>query len=322
MARLDIDSAAPGLNLAAYKFKANFNQTIKNTFTSAAKLTVIEADKVYVAGNMVSGDTMQAYQSAFTPNNNQDISSESITLTPVKWDIEFTPDDLDHLLDKWAPDLRQFGDDLLINKFVEKLYMDYLLPQYYDDLEYKAWWSGIRVTPTPGTAGATTGSVTGFKKIIADAITASKITPIVTGAMSSSTAYAKIVQFTRDLPQVYQALPGEIYCSRGLFEKFLDNCIANNIYTVNAMALGQISEINIPTTNKKLVVMNGMYGSSRLIFDGSRNKDNLVMLVQKGKSFVPNLKWESYKRTLTAWADWQMAFGVEYYSTLFVNDQV
>jgi hypothetical protein len=44
--------------------------------------------------------------------------------------------------------------------------------------------------------------------------------------------------------------------------------------------------------------------------------------VQKGKSYMPTLKWESYQRTLTAWSDFQMAFGIEHYSTLFVNDQV
>ena len=100
MARLDIDSLAPGLNIAAHKFKSTFNDSVKDSFGTAKKLTVIEADKVYVAGNIVSGDTIQAYQAAFTPNNNQDISSESITLMPVKWDIQFAPADLDHLLDK------------------------------------------------------------------------------------------------------------------------------------------------------------------------------------------------------------------------------
>jgi hypothetical protein len=216
MARIDIsDSLGVALNVASRKYKATLNQKVRQEFTTRAKLTVVEADRIYVPGRAVAGDTFQAYQPAFTPNNQIDISGREIKLQDVKWDLEITPANIDHLLDKWAPQLRQFGDDLMVNEFVKMMYDEILLPQYMEDLEYKAVWSGVYVAPTAGTAGATTAAVNGFAKIIADAITATTLTPIATGSFAANTVYDKILAFTRALPQVYRAIPGEIYCSRG-----------------------------------------------------------------------------------------------------------
>lgn len=322
MARFDIsDALGVGLNIAAHKYKPVFNQKALETFKTRDKLTVIQADRIYTAGHAVSTGTLQAYQSAFTPNNQVTVNSYDIKLKDCKVDIEITPANIDHLLDKWAPQLRQFGDDLIANEFIRKMYEEIILPQYMEDLEYQVVYNGVAVAPIPGTAGTPAAAVNGFGKIIADAITATTLTPIATGTFSSANVYDKIVAFTRALPQVYRGIPGEIYCSRGLFELYYDALLAKNQYTQNTMTVGDGNSVLIPTTNKTLTVLPSMYGSNRLIFDGSRGKDNLVMLVQTGKDIIPALHWESRQRVLSAWADFSMAFGIEDFTTLFVNDQ-
>lgn len=106
----------------------------------------------------------------------------------------------------------------------------------------------------------------GFGKIIADEITATKLTPVATGAVNGTNAYSKFIQMYRALPEpVKMGLVGQavIYCSMTDYEFLLDdyeNQISKNFEVVDGITY-------LAKTDRKCQVkpVSWLSGSRRLI---------------------------------------------------------
>ena len=321
---LTIAGAADGLNAANRIYKKEFNEILKLGFESQGAFTIINnVEGTYTAGNAVVGEVLQRYQPTWTPKNTWTLDSQDIVLEEGKIDIVITPAMLDTFLGKWDPLLRQMGDDPRNNNFALMMYEKFVIPQYLQELELLGCYNGDRAGAAlvGGTAGLTVNTFTGIKKRIEAAITATTLTPIVTGAITSANALTKLRDFCRALGEVYQNRGGVIYCSRAILNNLVDNIVTTTNYVVDVRNFTNINELAIPTTNFRLKALPSMTGSNRLIYDGSKNGDNIVMLIQKGMSIMPNIHWETQTRELRGWADLRMAFGIEHFANLFVNDQ-
>lgn len=136
-------------------------------------------DLVLRSVHMNGGKILQAFQCDWTPKGLVSLTPNEIILQEVKidFDISCTKD----IAESWAGFLDDGNLDYSQKPLVRWLLDTYLYPQHLEDREL-ASFNGVRVAPTQGVAGETINSVNGFNKIIADGITAGKITPIASGA--------------------------------------------------------------------------------------------------------------------------------------------
>lgn len=106
----------------------------------------------------------------------------------------------------------------------------------------------------------------GFGKIIKDEITAANLTPIATGAVTSTNAYAKFVQLYRSLPEpIKLGLEGQalIYCSMTDYEYLVDSYetdVKKNFEESNGVSF-------LPKTDRKCAIkpVSWLNNSRRLI---------------------------------------------------------
>jgi hypothetical protein len=130
------------------------------------------------------------------------------------------------------------------------------------------------------------------------------------------------------MPQTEQDMAGEILCSRTYLEMFADSVYEKGKTVIDPRTIGYYNEYPIPNTNKKLVCLPSMAGSMALVH--TSQMDNLIMLLPSGdmkenaqyEDVLPVINWETSKRELYGWGNFQLAFGFEYGARLFVSDTI
>lgn len=326
---IDISGTAADLNIRAGMIKDAFNSTLKQDFVSMEMFTPVRTAGTYSAPNLETGDIIQAYQGAFTAKNNVSISAEKLELQEMKVDILWTEAQLNSFLKKWKPQNSQFGDTPLNNKFfVDFLMMNYIYPKMREELETKLVFKGEYLAPTPGTPGVTINSCDGLKKRITTAQAAGSLTYIPIGAITTVNNYDKTILFCRSLPQPEQDKAGIIKCSRQYLEMFADAVYEKGKTVIDPRTLGYFNEYPIPGTNKRLKAYPSMAGNMGLVY--TSQEDNLIMLLpssdmkeeQQYEDVLPVINWETSKRELYGWGNFQLAFGFEYGARLFVSDTI
>lgn len=131
---------------------------------------------------------LQPYQKAFTPLNPLEIKPKVINLDHLKIDILEYPTDLE---ESWAGFLARLGREKGVQldpttyPFIRWFIEDHILPQAAIDKEVNEVYFGVKAAPTPGTAGGAATGMNGIREILDDAVTASEITPVNTGAWDS-----------------------------------------------------------------------------------------------------------------------------------------
>lgn len=326
---IDIRGTVADLQLRAGIVKDTFNNTLRQDFVTGSKLSSVRTQGTYTAPNIVVGDMIQAYQGAFTPKNNVVIDAETLTLQEMKVDILWTEAQLNAFLKKWKPQNSQFGDSPLNNKwFVDYLMMNHVYPTLKQELEQKLVFKGEYVAPTTGTPGVSINACDGLKKRIMNAHTAGTLTYIPLGAITSVNIYDKTILYCRSMPEMHQDLAGDVYCSRQYLQLFADAVYEKGKTVIDPRTLGNFTEYPIPNTNKKLVALPSMSGNMGLIY--TPKADNLIMLLPaegmkenaQYEDVLPVINWETSKRELYGWGNFQLAFGFEYGAEMFVSDTI
>lgn len=122
-----------------------------------------------------------------------------------KWDHDFDPENFRNTYLATLPDMP-----------FETAAVDQVSKTYLDAIIRLTLWAGVR-------NGAGTGAAdlcNGWGKIIADEITATNITPVVTGAVTASNAVTQ-VELVADALPIWMKEEGYIvYCSHNIFEKY------------------------------------------------------------------------------------------------------
>ncbi len=175
-------------------------------------------------------------------------------------------------------------------------------------------------------SGTTTAStMNGFLKIISNEITAGKITPVVTGALTSTNVIDKLLLTYDALGEEYKDEGVQMKVNSTMFDwvyrKF--NPITNpTLVATQNLADAEASKVNyltLPGANCILVRETGLGTSQRVI---TSRKDNLVFGCDSlGED--ANIETQRFNRTIKIMIDWKA--GVEFKEihskALAVNDQ-
>lgn len=313
-----IAGTATNLNIHARQYNKDVQQVLRQGLEWEQMMSVRATDKVYVAPNVSTTNVIQPYQWQFTPTGAPTFDEVSNTLQPIKVDILITAEDLEKFWDAWAVEWMEVGMDPVEWSFPRYLYEMVYLPKILEEMNTNAW-SGTYAAPTPGTAGLSINSVDGYAKKIADAITASSLTEYPTGALVAGTMVTQLETWIESMPIPYRDAPGNIYCSPTIAKQYYRNYRATFGSAVGT-ANNENRELLIEMTNKKIVPINAMEGSSRLIFFPTQT-NNMIWGTRRGFPTYPVIRWEPYERSIKGMAEFYRFYGFEYWDHLIVNDQ-
>lgn len=209
---LSIEATAAALNQLVVTQERQIQQQLRVGLEFERDLPFVQANNTYMATNATISNMLQPFQGAFTPNNTETWDSVENKLEHGKVDLEFDIIQLEETYDTLLADFFQLDRDPSLWDYAQLVINELVLNKLMEEIN-TASWAGVRVDPTPGTAGTPNQAWNGYGKVIADAITDGNITPITTGALVANTMEAQVRGFCEDLPAAYRHRPGNIYMS-------------------------------------------------------------------------------------------------------------
>lgn len=271
-------------------------------------------DHTYVAPTAVLTDVIQAYQCQFTPKGGVTLDQVANTLDQLKVDISITCDDINKFYASWLSDWYEIGKDPKVWSFAKYLWTKLILPKVNEELNWNYYW-GVKAAPTPGVAGSSVASMTGLSKKLDDYVTAGKLVPITTGAITTSNVVDRVETFVAALPPAQKRRPGAILVSQTIYEWYYKN-YRLNFGTGNGVAGNDNIGAKIDGTNKWLQPMTSMEGSQKLIW-----APDLIVGKRIGEADLPVPEVETSIRELKLSMVFHRFIGIEYFFNTFVNDQ-
>lgn len=157
---------------------------------------------------------IEAYSETFNENQGDvKYSGRAIEVELLKRDLRMNP--LKYRT-TWMAEAMKPGVNMTDIPYA-KFFWEKLLESIASEVNDNAYYA----VKTDGTTFAK--SVNGFGKIIADAITASSLTPVATGVITNTNAVAAIEAVASDMPVVLQKKGFEIKVSYNVWKKYQDN---------------------------------------------------------------------------------------------------
>jgi len=265
----------------------------------------------YVGMSSSTTEVMQPFQSGWTPKG-------TTTFTPFINDVfrskvDFLIDNIDEIVGSWLIFLHDETKDRKDWPLVKYIVEFELIPRIIEE-QNVAMCRGVYLAPTPGTAGDAIDTMNGLQTIITDQITATTITPIVTGSVSASTGVDRFETFADGIDSKYSDKGGVILCSKTL-ERYYKQDYRATFGSTNDPAAKNNTALD--HYNIKIVGLEGWGTSQRMVF--SQN-GNLLHLYDK--IFTPStFQVQADKRDVILLADWHAAIGLNTLDGVFANDQ-
>lgn len=155
----------------------------------------------------------------------------------------------------------------------------------------------------------------GFGAIIADEITGGKLTPVTTGAVNNTNAYAKFIQMYRALPLAVRSQGAIILCSYTDYDHLLDDYedkIKKNFEESNGITY-------LAKTDRKCIIApwSAMSGSRRLIATAPKN----LVVGTDEFSDMNTIKTKEEMYTLDMGISWVMGMQIRDLGAMAVSDQ-
>lgn len=316
---ISIAGTADTLNQVAVTYDRQIHHAIRQGLEFERDLTFVQTKHTFSAANVTVSGGLQAFQSAFTPNNSESFDAVENTLQHGKIDLEFDIAQLEGFFDSWAPQWFELDKEPDMWDYAKFIIDQHILPQFIDDLN-EASYNGVHVAPTPGTPGTATAAFDGFAKKIADAITAGSLTPIATGALAANTMHDQVKDFCRQLPKRVRMMPGVIYMSASRALDYAEDYAANKPRTLEVIGDPNRPIYRVDHLNKVIVPRNCMEGSDRFIFFPQITQ-NMIIGTRTGQSVYPRMRFQVFERKLKVLAEFSRFFGVRYWDLMYVNDQ-
>lgn len=318
---VSIESTAAGLQQFVQRFGPQIQQSLKVGLEFENELPFVEADRAYTGQDVAITGGFQPYQTAFTPNNEESFDGITSFLQPVKVDLEFGPDQLEKFFSRWKANWFTPNPEDTRQGYAPYIMNNHILPQIVED-HNQASWSGEYAAPTPGAAGAASEAVDGFRKTIADQITAGRLTPINTGAITTMDVDT-VRGFCNDIPEPYRYRSGRLFMSKTHAQSYSDSyksTYSGNSAVINDQAVSGL-RLRVDDYNKTVVGMTAMEGSDRVIcvFD---NLDSMIIGTRAGFPTYYNFRFETEDRNLKAFAEVYRFYSFETCLHMFVNEQV
>jgi hypothetical protein len=263
----------------------------------------------YVMTEMEIQEMMQPYQSGWTPKGEATFKPETIKVRGVKVDFPFTPKALEA---SWIGYLKTNGSSPEEYPFVQFIY-EKIVEKVAREVSSCAI-NGVYAAPTPGTAGAANTSFNGILKVVTDAITATKISPITTGVIDASNIVTKVETVVDGLPNEFKGQDLVMLMSPTLrtwyFRKLRGDFGANADYKAG-------NEF-VDFTNVQILSPRYMNSSQRLIVTKREN----LLLLEDGVNEEDNMLVQANRRQLEVMMDFKRAVGFGIISGyVWANDQ-
>lgn len=270
-------------------------------------------DTILRMSDVQVGEVLQAYQDAYTPKGSVVFKPIAIDLKPVKIDQQFNPS---KLVPTWLGFLTNNKVDRTTWPFIRWFIDVYLINQEKEDLENKAIYTGSYLAPTPGTAGNAINIMDGVKKQINAGVTAGSITPIATGAPSTTPATwcTQVETFVKSIPEKYWYVSMELNMSRGLAQRYREG--KRSKYNMSYAQETDLETV-VDYTNIKIKGRASMTGSNKIWMTP---KENYIAGV-KGYSNAEMFEIEKVDRNVKIYTDWWMGIGYLLGDLMFTNDQ-
>lgn len=314
---LTIAETATALNLHQRVYSKNINSQLRQGLVLENRMAPVQADRVYTEPNVSVTDVIQAFQCQFTPKGDAVFNAVDNWLQPMKVDIQFSCADLEAFRNSWMAEWVEDGKSRTEWSLPRYIYEEVIMPKIIEELELKISYKGSYLAPTPGTPGLTINAVDGLGKKIADAITASLLTPIVTGALTPSTMLNQVEAMLDAIPVPFRDLPGDVLMSPTRARQYWRD-YRSEFGTGNGVSGNQNLDLRVDATNKVIVPIPAMEGSDRIIVVP---KGALIVGYKKGTPRLPQIRWQESDRVLKGLAEFDRFYGVRYWGNIFVNDQ-
>ncbi|MEM9835154.1 MAG: hypothetical protein AAF828_01550 [Bacteroidota bacterium] len=316
---ITIESTAADLNNVQREYNQAINQIMRQGMQLEDEFTPRATDRRYVAPNVSTTDVVQPYQWQFTPTGSANFDQVALDLQPIKIDILITEGDLEKFYDSWAVEWFESGRDAMEWSFPRYLYDQVYLPKIVEEMDRNAW-KGVYAAPNAGTPGLSIASVDGYEKKFKDARDAGDLTEYATGALVEGTMVNQVETWIDSLPIPYRDAQGTIYCSPTNVKKYFRNYRSNFGYGAG-VDNNPNNELRVEMTNKQLKPLNALEGSDVMFFFPA-NTQNVIYVTRRGYPTLPSINWERHERSIKGMATIYRAYGVEFWSHLFINDQL
>lgn len=198
--------------------------------------------------------------------------------------------------------------------------MEKVLAKLNQEFETAAWQGQEALSPAPGDYLRQTFD--GYLKIIADALTATDITAVVTGAITTANIIEKLRLMWEAVLPVYKENGTDIFVSYTIYDMYRkaykDAYKVDPAYTMITEAGYRGIEYELGNGNCRIIPINGMSGSGRVVITP---RENLAIGIDSASDVMFNVEQE--KRELHFWMDFRMGaqIMIQKDGILVVNDQ-
>lgn len=322
---ITIDSAAEFLNLHSHTFAPQIRTQLLEGLEVENMLSPALSDgEYYAAERAVAGEILQPYQGGYTPKGSITHSENTIRVRPIKVDMDWTETDLKKWWDSYRASRFEAGIDPLTWTFPKYIMERVLIPKMYSDMNNVAW-NGVYAAPTTGTPGAAVDSVNGFKKVIADLVTDSKINVVASGTFTATEIRENLELFMDSIPEHIVSRGGKILLSAGNRRKYVRD-YRGEFYQNNT---GIHANNNAPRSvmlddyDVELVGIRSMGASNRFIFVPNEAEPNMRFVSRNGYAMYPEFIFKSSNpRILHMSATIYRGYGFEDPANIYVSNQV
>lgn len=317
---ITVTTAGNALGQYCVRYGNQINQTLRQGLEFEADLPKVSCDYAYQGQDVDVADVLQPYQKAFTPVNTETFNGPLNILQIGKVDLSFDWGELIDFYNKWMCNWFEAGKSTTEWTYPRFIMETAILPKFIDELN-AASWAGEYAAPTPGTAGASLTSFDGFKKKIADAITATSLTPIATGAFVSTTMVAQITAFCAALPIRYRYVEGVIEMSKTNAQLYASDWAAKFPGREVVEKEHDKQYLRVDHFNKRIIGRTSMEGSSRIVLRFP-SLPSMIIGTRTGLPVMPQFRFQEVDRELKVLSEFYRFFGIETFKHMFVNDQV
>ena len=323
---ITIDAAAELLNYHNHTFKNEIRTQIleglelENNILSPA---MSEGD-TYTCERATAGEILQPYQGAYTAKGSITHTESNIRVRAIKSDFDFTELDLEKWWTRYLASRFEAGKDPLTWTFPRFIVERVIVPKMYSEMNNNAW-NGIYAAPTPGTPGASIDSIDGFKKVIADKVTAGTINVLASGSFTASTIRENVEAFIDLLPDHITEKGGKILMSSANRRKYTRDYRDEFGAKAREVALTNNSKesVFVDSCDIELVGVRSMGSSSRFVFVPNEEMSNMVYVSRMGYAMLPEFIFKSSNpRTLHMSSTIYRGYGFEDSLNIWVNNQV
>lgn len=251
---------------------------------------------------IITGNLIKRWTKNFEPVVAASIAPVILETALNKIDFSVVPQEYER---SYLGKLRQKGQNPTDWPF-EAFLLESVMKQANIEME-QAIWKGVK-TGAPAVGDNLTVTFNGFLKLIADAVTATTLTPRVTGAITSSNAVTAFRNMWNFVGEAEKDQGVDILCSYAIYDNYRIHY--KTLYGANPAETEVINNAGYAVTGMRfelgggdtnIIPLPGLSGSGRVIMTP---RGNLV----HGMDSPSDLEWNSDQdvRTMRFWTDFRM----------------